>query len=139
MSKNISKLRDIAEGLLPPLVDIRQVVLVIDDEFRNLRAFKADFRKPFKVFTALNLDEALFFLRTEKIDIIFCDYKLPKMNGAEILGIISKEYPNIKRVALTGFNTEKTRKEFRDKSNTTEIISKPYARSEVFNSIYSIA
>ncbi len=139
MSIKIEQLRLEVDKYLPQLPDITQRVLIIDDEFRNLRSFKADFRKQAKVFTALNLDEALFFLRTEKIDIIFCDYKLPKMNGAEILGIISKEYPNIKRVALTGFNTEKTRKEFRDKSNTTEIISKPYARSEVFNSIYSIA
>lgn len=139
MSNRIDELRNQVNKYLPELPDIAQKVLIIDDEFRNLRTFKSQFRRQAKVFTALNVDEALFYMRNKDIDIVFCDYLMPDVNGADILGIIAKHYPHVKRVVLTAYNTPETKKEFKDKSNTTNFIFKPYTFNEIFNSIYNVA
>jgi len=137
MSNKIDKLRREVEKYLPCTPDISQKVLVIDDEFRNLRTFKSQFRKRAKVFTAENLDQALNVLRSNKIDIILCDYRMPNKNGAEVLSEIIKEFPDIRRLALTAYSDAETRKEFKEKAKTTEFIFKPYSFNEVYSAIYS--
>ena len=122
------------DGMLTelPLDDIN--VLLIDDEKQNLTAFKAQFRREAKVYTSDNIDEALKIVRTKKIDIIFCDYKFEngsKLNGAEILQEINKEFPNIRRVVLTGYHDSYIRDEFKEKANTTDFIYKPYNEDEI--------
>ena len=139
MSDKIEKLRAEVDKYLPEATDISQKVLIIDDEFRNLRSFKSQFGNKAKIFTALNLEQALCFLKSEEIDIVFCDYLMPENNGVEVLSVIAEKYPHIKRVVLTAYNTPRARKEFKEKAKTTEFILKPYSYDEVFNTIYNIA
>lgn len=136
MSSKIDKLRREVDKHLPDLPDITKKVLIIDDNFRSLRTFKSQFRKRATVFTALDLEEALFYMRSENIDIVFCDYIMPVIDGAGVLEVISKEFPEVKRVVLTALNTKEIKGKF-EKSNTTNFIFKPYSEKEVFNTIYS--
>ena len=91
MRNKINKLREEIDKYLPQAPDIKQKILVIDDDYRNLRSFKGLFRKQALVFTAENLEEALYHMRNNKIDIVFCDYKMPKMKGDDVLKEIVKE------------------------------------------------
>ena len=139
ISDKIESLRGELDKYLPEKPDISQKVLIIDDQHENLTAFKARFRRSATVYMAQNLDEALFCMRNEGIDIIFCDYRMPNMNGADVLSVIYKQYPKVKRVVLTAYDTLESKKEFREKSNTSQFIYKPYAYDDVFNAIFNIS
>jgi DNA-binding NarL/FixJ family response regulator len=53
-------------------------------------------------------EELLFFLRNNDVqpDIILMDLKMPFLNGVEATKIIRSEFPNIKIIALTSYNTD---------------------------------
>lgn len=139
MRNKIDKLREEIDKYLPQAPDIKQKILVIDDDYRNLRSFKGLFRKKALVFTAENLEEALYHMRNNKIDIVFCDYKMPKMKGDDVLKEIVKEFPNVNRVVITGYYTPEIREDFRVKSNTTDFILKPYSFEQLVDRIYNVA
>jgi DNA-binding NarL/FixJ family response regulator len=51
--------------------------------------------------------KAIFdILKTKEIDVILLDINLPEMNGIEVSKKLSKEYPNVKVLALSMFNEE---------------------------------
>ena len=63
------------------------------------------------IFEACNGEEMVSFLRENKInntnpDIIIIDLKMPVLNGVEATKIIHSEFPEIKIIALTSYNTK---------------------------------
>ncbi len=44
-------------------------------------------------------------LQKQQPDVLLLDIQMPGVNGDELAALISKSYPNIKMLALTGFNT----------------------------------
>ena len=77
-------------------------LLVVDDERIILKSIKRGFfASGFDVFTASNGEEGLDILKTEDIDIVISDYRMPVMDGLEFLRIVKKEYPAISRIILS--------------------------------------
>ncbi|HZH63035.1 MAG TPA: response regulator transcription factor [Metabacillus sp.] len=54
--------------------------------------------------TARNGMEAYDFIVKEHPDIVICDIKMPGMTGLELVERVSKEFPSIKFIILSGFN-----------------------------------
>lgn len=81
-------------------------VLIIDDEeivCRGLREFVKWNDHGFEVTDiAYSADEALSILEKKYVDVIFTDIKMPGKTGLDLLEIVSKEYPDIKPVILSG-------------------------------------
>ena len=50
--------------------------------------------------------EVLESLKTESIDIILMDVRMPNMSGVDCTRIVKKEYPNIKVIILTTFDDD---------------------------------
>ena len=127
---------------LSELVTISRIgfknVLVIDDELKNLSAFRDQFRKDANILTASNKEEALQIVNNTDIDIVFCDYKMGKINGADILKEIVNLYPNIKRVIVTGYYDSVARKEFKEKTNTEDFIIKPYSVDDILLRLFGL-
>lgn len=113
-------------------------VLIIDDIAKNLKAFVSQFRKDVNVFTASTKKEAIEIVCGNNIDFVFCDYKMPKYNGAEVLKDITEIYPNIKRAIITSYADNKVKQEVKEKSNTTDIINKPYLEEEIISRVCGI-
>lgn len=85
-------------------------IILADDEalFRNGISFLLQREKEIEViFEAENGIELLDFLRegTGIPDIIIMDLKMPGLNGVEATRIITDEFPGIKIIALTSYNT----------------------------------
>ena len=78
-------------------------ILYVDDEAPNLRGFKSTFRRIYNVFIAIGPLEALEIIKTEKIDLIVSDHRMPHMSGVELLKDVYAYNPNIKRMILSGF------------------------------------
>ena len=70
-------------------------VLVVDDEpleLENIEKMVNDLGK-YKVMKAGNGFEAIKYLQTDKVDIVFLDIKMPGMNGLEVLKEIQLKWP----------------------------------------------
>jgi response regulator RpfG family c-di-GMP phosphodiesterase len=78
-------------------------ILYLDDEENNLFSFKATFRLKFKVYTAINGDDALAILAAQTVHIIITDQRMPGMTGVEFLEKVIPVYPDPIRMLLTGY------------------------------------
>jgi len=80
-------------------------ILIIDDEASVLSTLKRLFRnKPYEVFSALSAEEGLTLLKSQSVDLIISDMRMPLMDGAEFLSIVKETYPLTERILLTGYS-----------------------------------
>jgi response regulator RpfG family c-di-GMP phosphodiesterase len=91
---------------MPPSGLRPQTILLVDDELDILESLKQLFEvslKGVKVLTAEGAGLALKLLRSEPVDLIVTDYKMPGMNGLEFLAEARKIVPKTPRILVTAF------------------------------------
>jgi DNA-binding NarL/FixJ family response regulator len=72
--------------------------LILDGLQRSLRPF----RKEWAVAYAAGGEEALAMLEREPFDVIVTDMCMPGMDGAMLLGEVTRRYPDVLRMVLSG-------------------------------------
>lgn len=78
-------------------------ILLVDDEPNVLNALKRVFRQEnYTIHTANNGEEALKILSEEKCQLMISDFKMPVMNGGELMRRAKAEHPEMIRILLTG-------------------------------------
>ena len=78
-------------------------VLIVDDEPEILNTTKWAFEMAgFKVHTAASAEEALPQAESFRPEVLLIDYKLPKMNGLELLSKVRAWIPNAVAIMITG-------------------------------------
>jgi len=84
---------------------VNKKIMVVDDEKSLLSMMKEMLaQKKAEVLTTLDSEEAYEIFLREKPRIIFCDYKMPKMNGIELMEKILEHDPSVAVVIITGMN-----------------------------------
>jgi diguanylate cyclase (GGDEF)-like protein len=84
--------------------DARARAIVVDDEPMNLELLERSLRRKYIVLAAPSPERALEILRAENnVALVISDYRMPGMNGAELLAKASKLHPHAKRVIITGY------------------------------------
>ena len=85
-------------------------VLFVDDSLAFLQMitelFGAQGEKNWEIHTASSADKALAILQQKLIHLVVLDMGMPLLDGAQLLGIIHRQYPNIKKVILTAQSDE---------------------------------
>lgn len=82
----------------------RARLLVVDDEPMNLELLERSLHRKYDVVTADGPEAALAILkRGEDIALILSDYRMPGMNGTQLLAEAIKWNPRAKRVIITGY------------------------------------
>ena len=81
-----------------------KIQLLIADDDSATREMMGGFftEKGYFVFLAGDGEEALRFLGQEKIDLVIADYQMPRMDGKELVGRISKFHPSLPVILITG-------------------------------------
>ena len=110
-------------------------VLYIDDEERSLSTFKKSFRRDFEIFLANNIQEAVDILRNNAIEIILTDQRMPDMTGVEFLSHITKDYPHLKRILITGYADLSAVIDAINKGQVYRYINKPYQKEQLLSII----
>ncbi len=84
---------------------MKKKILFVDDERnlldslkRSLRSFAGEWSMEFTD----SGEKAMNLMEREKFDIIVSDYKMPGMDGLELLKIVKENHPGTKRILLTG-------------------------------------
>ena len=76
-------------------------ILIIDDDpiYRKLSGSILNDR--FNVYTVETPSAGFDMLKTQKINFVICDYRLPEMNGLEVLEKIKKNYPQVETIMIS--------------------------------------
>ncbi len=115
-------------------------VLIIDDDQTLLRLLEkeleeyADF---FSVATAADGQSALAILSGTDVSVILTDLRMPGLDGFELMGLVTKHYPDIPVIAMTAFDKPKT-KDVVMKSGAVDYLTKPVDGMGLFRRIMKI-
>jgi len=85
-----------------------RTVLVVDDEQVVLNLIKdgiQTYLDDIEVLVALDGYQALQILHSSKVDLVVTDLNMPVMDGFEFLASMSRSYPNIPFLVMTGYGT----------------------------------
>jgi len=110
-------------------------ILYVDDESRNLTAFKASFRRNYDILTATSAAEGAQLLEENPVHIIIADQRMPQMTGVEFFQSIRKTYPNAVRILLTGYTDVNIIVDAINKGEIFRFINKPWNEFEMHNAI----
>lgn len=81
-------------------------ILYIDDEIGALKAISAILKKQgYIVYTATTAEEGIDILNTNSIDLLILDYRLPGMDGIELLKWMKLNEISIPTIMLTAYGT----------------------------------
>jgi len=81
-----------------------RTILFVDDDCIVLRSIARDLLdEPYNVFFARSGEEALQILSHQDVHILVTDIRMPEMDGIELLKIVTKEYPHIVKMVLSGY------------------------------------
>jgi CheY-like chemotaxis protein len=117
----------------PPLADMAAILVVDEDPaFQlGLKTFLREYVGFEKVFVARNGQEALDFVRAEpSIEVLTLDYRMPGMNGIEVLTALQSQATRpLAVLMITGHASEELEAEFRAQGGelilTTHFLTKP--------------
>lgn len=116
--------------------EARVRVLAVDDEPLNLEMLERSLRREYDVLTAPDAEKALEFLREDgragpRIALILCDYRMPGMNGAELLAESMQYNPDAKRVIITGYAEVDSIIESVNAGQIHYVVKKPWNHKEL--------
>lgn len=82
----------------------KKSILIIDDDKSILNIFTRILQKQgYQTDTAETGQEALEKLQTNTYNLALIDVKLPDTNGTDLLARINQTYPDMVKIAITGF------------------------------------
>jgi len=87
------------------VIQEKKSILFVDDEVNVLNGLKRmlrSMRSEWDMFFAIGGQEALDFLEKKGVDVIVSDMRMPEIDGAALLKEVSKKYPDVIRIVLSG-------------------------------------
>ena len=88
-------------------------ILFVDDETAFLDTIRALFtgwsEGRWRIECAASADQALEILKTRTFDLVVVDVNMPVLDGEQLLRILARRYPDLKKAAITGFATAERR------------------------------
>lgn len=112
-----------------------QTILVVDDDPSNRvtleRLLK---REGYRVFHAASGREAMESLRSQSMDLVLTDLKMPGMSGLDLLRAVRAVDPDVEVVVMTAYGTVETAVEAM-KEGAYDFVAKPLKRLELVTTV----
>jgi two-component system, NtrC family, sensor kinase len=110
------------------MTEARPIVLLVDDEEFILRALKRVLKSPdWELVTAADAEQGLALFQQHKPAVVVSDYRMPGMNGIDLLSEILKVAPDTQRILLTGDADHRALEEAINRSAVFRFVSKPWS------------
>lgn len=110
---------------------IKANVLYVDDLKTNLILFQVTFERDYNIILADSPSQALEILKEQDIQVLVTDQRMPVMTGTELLEIVARDYPEIRRFLLTAYTDIETVVEAVNKGHIHGYINKPFQTDNV--------
>ncbi len=108
-------------------------VLYVDDEEINLLLFRMTLMDHFEIITTESPLDALNIFRKNEIRVVIADYKMPNMNGMELIRQIKALNPGTVCMILSGYLESDVAT---DKDLLHSYIMKPWKKGTIIEKIY---
>jgi DNA-binding NtrC family response regulator len=100
-------------------------VLLVDDEVEFGSALAERLRlRDYDARTVSQAEDALAIVRNDPPDVVLLDFKMPGMDGIEVLKLIKEMHPSVEVIMVTGHGDNQSREEVM-KNGAFEYIMKP--------------
>jgi len=110
-------------------------IIYIDDEPINLELFRINLMKHYDIVVTDSPIKAIEIMNNEKINVVITDYKMPVMNGMELIHKIKNGiHPSAICMILSGYLENEVNV---DKSKVFKYIMKPYRKEDIIMHIES--
>ena len=114
------------------LENLKYTILFVDDEQQVLSALARTFRKSaYQVITASSAGEAWKMLKDHSVHVMVTDYRMPGVNGVELLKRVKLVYPDTIRIMLTGYADTQSVMEAVNQGAVYKFIAKPWNDDEL--------
>ncbi|MCX8054340.1 MAG: SpoIIE family protein phosphatase [Ignavibacteria bacterium] len=111
-------------------------ILFVDDEINVLHGYRRNLRSLFDVHIANSGSEALKIISEQgDFAVIISDYRMPEMDGIELLHKVKEISPDTIRIILTGFADMQIAIEAINEGNIFRFLTKPLPTDKLINSI----
>ncbi len=81
-------------------------ILIVEDEVNSLKVLSAALKKEkYEVHTATSGEAALEIIKSDEVDLILSDYKLPGITGEDLLDRVKELHPEMPVVLITAYGT----------------------------------
>lgn len=111
-------------------------VLFVDDEPMNLFFFRQLFQEDFNVLTAKSGEEAIaLFKKDQEIKVVLTDFKMPEMNGVEMIQQLKSIRKELPCILVSGFALEEEVANAQQNNLIEKVISKPYTEKTIIDTI----
>ncbi|OQX30436.1 MAG: sigma-54-dependent Fis family transcriptional regulator [Candidatus Sedimenticola endophacoides] len=101
-------------------------ILVVDDEVRSLETLRRILEDEFDVKTASDLAGAERVLRSEWVQIILCDQRMPETTGVEFLKRVREQWPDVIRMIISGYTDSEDIIDALNGAGIYQYITKPW-------------
>jgi FixJ family two-component response regulator len=82
---------------------MERFVLLVDDDENILCGLARVLRQqPYHLYTARTGEEAVEVLKSRSVDVLVADEQMPGMSGSDLLAWTADNYPDVRRIMLTG-------------------------------------
>ena len=110
-------------------------VLFVDDEPRILSTMRMLFKANYELFFADSGAKALELLKTQVVDVIVSDQRMPGMTGIELLRQARELNPNAMRILLTGYSDLNAIIGSVNDGEIFRFVNKPWNNEELSNTV----
>ncbi len=113
-------------------------IMVVDDEENiriSLKRLLED--EGHSVLAAADGEEAIQFVKAYDIDLIFLDFKMPKMDGLEVLEKVKQLKPNLSVAMISAFGSSELLLQARD-LGAYDFIDKPFSEVKELERIFAV-
>ena len=115
-------------------------LLIVDDEaqlVRNIANYFESFQNKYRIFTAYSGEEALDLLRREPVDLVLTDFRLPGIDGIEVLRQATDVRPGIRVIVMTAFSSPELRR-LSTQAGAVKFLPKPIDLSELRKMVQAV-
>ena len=109
-------------------------ILCVDDEPAILSALQRELSRYGKVITANGPAQALSLLAKEEVALVVSDFRMPGMDGLQLLHLLRKTYPNAVRIVLTANDLDPTSQSVAE-ADAFRFLPKPWNRRDLHTTV----
>lgn len=109
----------------------RHTILVVDDEPDVVKSVQDLLRYDYRVLGATRTKTAMEMLKTEPVQVVMTDQRMPEITGVEFLRQIQVDYPEAVRLLCTGYADIRAVIDAINKGSVYRYITKPWDPEEL--------